>query len=125
LTAQGGVFLAAPPIRLRNHETQTMPKITVRVPTSDPKTALAKVRPALEKTVSDFQGHDLELTGDDSNLSFKFKSMAFTISGRVIAEPTDVLVEVDLPFAALMFKDKAERAIQKNISRALEGPGSG
>jgi hypothetical protein len=91
-----------------------MPKITVRVPTSDPKAALAKVRPALEKTVSDFQGHDLEL-------NFKFKSMAFTIAGRVLAEPTDVLVEVDLPFAALMFKDKAEKAIQKNITRAIEG----
>jgi hypothetical protein len=99
----------------------TMPKITVRVPTSDPKAALAKVRPALEKTVSDFQGHDLELTGDETTLNFKFKSMAFTIAGRVLAEPTDVLVEVDLPFAALMFKDKAEKAIQKNITRAIEG----
>jgi hypothetical protein len=38
-----------------------MPKITVRVPHNDPKGAIAKIRPALEKTVSDFQGHDLEL----------------------------------------------------------------
>jgi hypothetical protein len=100
-----------------------MPKITVRVPNSDPKAAIAKIRPALEKTVADFQGHDLELTGDDAALQFKFKSMAFTITGRAIAEPTDVVVEVDLPFAAMMFKDKAERAITKNITRALEAPG--
>jgi putative polyhydroxyalkanoic acid system protein len=99
-----------------------MPKITVRVPNNDPKAALAKIKPALEKTVTDFQGHDLEVTGDESTLQFKFKSLAFTISGRAIAEPADVLVEVDLPFAAMMFKDKAERAITKNITRALQSP---
>jgi hypothetical protein len=97
-----------------------MPKITVRVPNNDPKGAIAKIRPALEKTVADFQGHDLALTDHENGLEFKFKSMAFTITGRAIAEATDVLVEVDLPFAAMMFKDKAERAITKNITRALE-----
>ena|SRR5438105_3660886 len=99
-----------------------MPKITVRVPNSDPKAALAHIRPALEKTVSDFQGHDLELSGDESNLQFKFKSLAFTITGRVIAEASDVVIEIDLPFAALMFKDKVEKAIAKNITRALTPP---
>jgi putative polyhydroxyalkanoic acid system protein len=99
-----------------------MPKITVRIPSNDPRGDLAKVRPALEKTVNDFQGHDLELTGDENNLEFKFKSLAFTISGRLIAEATDVVVEVDLPFAAMMFKDKVEKAIAKNITRALQAP---
>lgn len=99
-----------------------MPKITVRVPNSDPKAALAKIRPALEKTATDFQGHDLELTGDDSKLAFKFQSMAFTITGRAIAEAADVVVEVDLPFAAMMFKEKAEKAITKNVTRALAPP---
>jgi len=100
-----------------------MPKITVRVPHNDPKGAIAKIRPALEKTVSDFQGHDLELSGNDSALEFKFKSLAFTIGGRALAAPGEVVVEVDLPFAALMFKDKAEKAITKNITRALQSPG--
>jgi hypothetical protein len=99
-----------------------MPKITVRIPSNDPKGDLAKVRPALEKTVNDFQGHDLELTADESKLEFKFTSLAFTIGGRLLAEPSDVVVEVDLPFAALMFKDKVEKAIAKNITRALQGP---
>src|SRR6476620_5582632 len=79
-----------------------MPKITVRVPHADPTAALAKVRPALEKTVSDFQGHNLELKDIPGGLEFNFKSMAFTIGGRALAEPTDVLIDVDLPFAALM-----------------------
>jgi hypothetical protein len=99
-----------------------MPKISVRIPNSDPKAALAKIRPALEKTATDFQGHDLELTDGDSAIQFKFKSLAFTISGRAIAEPADVVVEVDLPFAAMMFKEKAEKAITKNLTRALAPP---
>ncbi|HMC10236.1 MAG TPA: hypothetical protein VKH44_03060 [Pirellulaceae bacterium] len=100
-----------------------MPKITVRVPDNDPKGAIPKIRPALEKTVSDFQGHDLELSGDENAIEFKFKSLAFTIGGRALAAPGEVVVEVDLPFAALMFKDKAEKAITKNITRALQSPG--
>src|SRR5205085_10685958 len=99
-----------------------MPKISVRIPSNDPKGDLAKVRPSLEKTVNDFQGHDLELTSDVSALQFKFTSLAFTISGRLIAEPSDVVVEVDLRPAALMFKDKVENAIAKNITRALAPP---
>ena len=98
-----------------------MPKVTVRLPHQlDPTAAFAKVQPALEKTVTDFQGHDLSLTGGDTASSFTFKSMAFTIKGRAEATPSEVVVEVELPFAAMMFKDKAERAIAKNIKRALE-----
>lgn len=96
-----------------------MPKVTVRVPHNDPKAALTQIKPALEKMIADFQGHDLKLTGDDAKLDFQFKSLAFTITGRVVAEPTDVLVEIDLPFAAMMFKDKVEKALAKNLPRLL------
>lgn len=99
-----------------------MPKVTVRVPHHDPKAALAQIRPGLEKLVSDFQGHDLKLNGDESQLSFEFKSLAFTITGRALAETSDVVVEVDLPFAALMFKDKVEKALKKSLPRMLGLP---
>ncbi len=97
-----------------------MPKLTIRVPHQlDPAVALARLQPALEKTVSDFQGHDLQLAGGGTASQFTFKSMAFTIKGQAEAKPEEVVVEVDLPFAAMMFKDKAERAITKNVTRAL------
>ena len=99
-----------------------MPKITIRVPHHDPRAALAQIRPGLEKLVTDFQGHDLKLTGDESRLGFEFKSLAFTITGRAIAEPNDVVFEVDLPFAALMFKDKVEKALHKSLPRMLGLP---
>jgi len=99
-----------------------MPKLTIRVPHQlDPAAAFARLQPALEKTVTDFQGHDLQLTKSETSADFTFKSMAFTIKGRAEARPGEAVVEVDLPFAALMFKDKAERAITKNVTRALGG----
>lgn len=97
-----------------------MPKISVRAAHQlEPAAALAKIRPALEKTVADFQGHDLSLEEGATTTSFTFKSMAFTIKGRAEATAEEIVVEVDLPFAAMMFKDKAQRAIEKNVTRAL------
>jgi hypothetical protein len=100
-----------------------MPKITVRVPHNLPAAeAFAKVQPALQKTVTDFQGHDLTMEGSATSQTFTFKSMAFTIKGQAEATDSDVAVEIDLPFAAMMFKDKAEKAVTKNITRALAPP---
>jgi len=99
-----------------------MPKITVRVPhTLDPAAAFARVKPALEKTASDFQGHDLQISATETSATFSFKSLGFAIKGQAQALPTEVVVEVDLPFAAMMFKDKAEKGIAKNVTRAISG----
>jgi hypothetical protein len=98
-----------------------MPKITVKVPHKlEPSAVLARIQPALEKTVNDFQGHSLQVTATETSSQFSFKSMAFTIKGRTDVAPSEIVVEIDLPFAAMMFKDKAQRAVTKNITRALE-----
>ncbi len=98
-----------------------MPKITVSVDHDrDPQAAAERAKPALEKTAQDFQGRDLEIQWNETDADFSFKSMAFTIKGKVHVDANQVTVEVDLPFAAIMYKDKAEKAIQKNLIRALE-----
>jgi len=98
-----------------------MPKVSVTVPhDKQPNEALDIVQPALEKTVRDFQGRDLEVDWQDTSGTFSFKSMAFTIKGNVAIGNDDVVVDIDLPFAAIMFKEKAEKAVKKNISRAFE-----
>ena len=89
-----------------------MPKITVRVPHSlEPAAAFAKIQPALEKTVSDFQGHDLAITGNDTSSTFTLKSMAFTIKGKAEAAAGEICVEIELPFAAMMFKALSSKGI--------------
>ena len=98
-----------------------MPRITVRIPHSfSAVEAFAKVGPALEKTAKDFQGYDLKMDAQETTASFSFKSMAFTIKGTLEASDAEVVVNVELPFAAMMFKDQAERAVAKNVKRALE-----
>ncbi|HEX5103087.1 MAG TPA: polyhydroxyalkanoic acid system family protein, partial [Pirellulaceae bacterium] len=85
----------------------------------DPAAAFAKVRPALEKTAQDFQGQDLQIEAGDTSATFSFKSLGFSITGQAQALAGEVLVNVDLPFAAMMFKDRAEKGIEKNVARAL------
>ena len=98
-----------------------MPKVTVSVPHSlTAAEALEKAQPALDKTVKDFNGHSMETTPGDNCADFKFKSMAFTISGQVRATDSELVVDIDLPFAAMMFKEKTQKAITKNLTRALE-----
>jgi len=100
-----------------------MPKVTVSVPhTLTVEEAVERARPALEKTVSDFEGRDLALTWNGPAAEFSFKSLAFTIKGRVSIDAAQATVEVDLPFAAMMFKDKVEKAVAKNLSRSLAPP---
>ncbi|MFV2067823.1 MAG: polyhydroxyalkanoic acid system family protein [Pirellulales bacterium] len=74
----------------------------------------------VEKTVKDFEGHDLAIDWSDGSAHFTFKSLAFTIKGSATVAADQVVVEIDLPFAAMMFKDKVERAITKNLTRAIE-----
>lgn len=99
-----------------------MPRISVSVPHQEEVSVAAeKSRPALEKTVQDFEGRDLDIQWQDAHAEFTFKSMAFTIKGSVAVDKNQVTVNVDLPFAAMMFKDKAEKAIHKNLTRAMQG----
>jgi hypothetical protein len=97
-----------------------MPQIKVKVPHGlDAQTAFARLKPALEKLAKDFQGDNLELTTTDTTAAFSFKSLGFSIKGQAEARPSEVVVDVELPFAAMMFQDKAKAAIEKNVSAAL------
>ena len=98
-----------------------MPKVAVAVPHDQPPEEVAeKIKPAIDKTVQDFQGYDVEINWTGCDATFQFKSMAFTIKGKVAVDAQQALVEVDLPFAAIMFKERTEKAITKNLTRALE-----
>ena len=98
-----------------------MPKVTVVVPHNlDPDVIVAKTTQVVDKTIRDFEGHDLAIQWSGRNADILFKSLGFTIKGRMAVEEQRVLVEIDLPFAALMFKDKVQKAVTKNLTRAIE-----
>ena len=98
-----------------------MPKVSVVVPHSrDPKQVIERAKPAMEKMVHDFQGSNLVINSTDSALDFSFKSFGFTIKGDAQSRPGELAINVDLPFAAMMFKDMAESAIRSNVEEALK-----
>ena len=98
-----------------------MPKVTVTVEHNQSIDAVVeKVTPAIEKTVADFQGHDLALDCQGDRADFKFKSLGFTIGGDIHVEPSSVTVNLELPFAAMIYKEKAKKGIAKSVTKALE-----
>lgn len=97
-----------------------MPKVRVAVPHElDPDEVVNRAGPYVEKIVEDFQGDDLDLEWQGRTAVFSFKSLTFSIKGEVEVSENDIAVAVDLPFAAMIFKDKVEKAIHKNLSRAV------
>jgi len=97
-----------------------MPDVTVEVPHGlDPQEVIDKAKPVLEKTISDFEGHDLEMQWTDNRAEFSFKSLAFTIKGNMVVETGKLTVTIELPFAAMMFKDKVQQAISKRLTKAM------
>ncbi len=99
-----------------------MPKVSVAVDHNmAPEEVKQKAGPMIEKSIKDFQGHGLEVEWSDMTAQFHFKSLAFTIHGTIAIDPKQIVVEVDLPFAALLYKDRVQKGIAKNLARAL-GP---
>ena len=97
-----------------------MPKVTVTVEHNQSiEAGVKKVTPAIEKTVTDFQGQDLSLDWQEDRADFKFKSLGFTIQGDIQVDPTSVTVNLELPFAAMIYKEKAKKGIANSVTKAL------
>ena len=73
-----------------------MPKVSVKVPHGgDPKDIVKKIQTALEKTVGNFEGHDLSIDWQDTTGQFHFKSLGFTIAGTAQVDQDQVAVDID------------------------------
>ena len=97
-----------------------MPKISVTIPHQLEKSAvIEKVQPAMEKTASDFQGQNLAIDWQGDKADFQFKRLGFSIKGTVVVDDSEITVDLELPFAAMMYKEKAKKGIAKNMTAAL------
>lgn len=100
-----------------------MPKVTVNIPHNlDKQAVYDKLVPVFNKLIEAFEGKDIEVNEDRDNFAadFKFKSLGFTINGIGSVKDDEVTTEVNLPFAAMMFKGKVEKAITKYVTEGLE-----
>ena len=51
--------------------------------------------------------------------NFSFRAMGFSVSGFLQVKPATVDVEINLPFAALLFKSRIEKVISEKASELL------
>jgi hypothetical protein len=65
------------------------------------------------------QVKDMSQSWDGNVLSFGFKTMGMRIDGTVGVEEDRVVVNGDLPFAAMMFKGKIENELRQQLEQIL------
>lgn len=104
-----------------------MPKLSLSVPhTLSQQEATARLKGFLERIRSRYadQVSDLQENWGENSGTFGFKTYGFNIKGSLAVEPSEVRVEGDLPFAAMMFKGKVEQTLRENLERLLGDEGA-
>lgn len=96
-----------------------MPKINLEIPhqhsAEDARSKLERFTESLPKE----QVSDLEQTWNGNTLSFSFKTFGIKIGGDLTAAEQKLLVDIDLPFSAMMFKGKIESEVRKQLERLV------
>jgi len=96
-----------------------VPKINLEIPHQhSAEDARGKVERSTESLPKD-QVSDLEQTWSGNTLSFSFKTFGIKIGGDITAADQKLLVDIDLPFSAMMFKGKIESEIKKQLERLV------
>jgi hypothetical protein len=50
---------------------------------------------------------------------FSFRVLGFSVTGQLEAQPTELLIDIDLPFAALLFKSRIESELLAHARELL------
>ena len=99
-----------------------MPSIKLSVPHKlGADEAKRRVTKLISETREKF-GHqvsDVRESWDGNRGDFGFKAMGFNVSGNLQVQPATVDVEIQLPFAALMFKSRVENEISNKAKELL------
>ena len=99
-----------------------MPKMTIIVPhtlgQAEAARRLGSFMDAIKSKYAD-QIKIVEQNFGETGGTFAFKTMGMTINGRTEVRESDVLVECDLPFAAMIFKGRIEREMRESLEKVL------
>ncbi|HEY2840238.1 MAG TPA: polyhydroxyalkanoic acid system family protein [Pirellulales bacterium] len=99
-----------------------MPKMSVTVPFAMSQAdAAEKLKGFVGKIKERYQGQVSNVTEEwvGNVLKFAFTTFGFTIKGDLNVENNQVVLDGDLPFAAMMFKGKIESEIKENLTKLL------
>jgi hypothetical protein len=99
-----------------------VPKFNIEVPhqltAEEAKRRLEKKAEFLHGRFGD-QVKDMTQSWEGNVLSFGFKTLGMRIDGTVGVEDNQVVVNGDLPFAAMLFKGKIESEIREQLEHVL------
>jgi hypothetical protein len=79
------------------------------------KLFLTKIKERHQDKVSNLE----EEWPDENHLKYRFKTFGFDIQGDAKVEPQAVLLNLTLPFTAMMFKGKIEQTLRDELTRLL------
>jgi putative polyhydroxyalkanoate system protein len=99
-----------------------MPKFSITVPHAlSQEEATSRLQGILEKIKERHasQVSDLKEEWIGNTLNFAFKTFGFNVKGAMNVEPSEVKVDGDLPFAAMMFKGRIEQEVKDTLARWL------
>lgn len=99
-----------------------MAKLAVAVPHELTQEEATKRLEEGLKAIKEQHGSQLqhfEEQRDGNTASFQFKAMGFSVSGKVVVEPSEVRVDAQLPMAAALFKGTIEQQLRSELGRML------
>ena len=99
-----------------------MPNLNVTVPHSlSQDQALRRIKDAITQAKSQHSGNVNELQENwNGNVgTFSGAAMGQTASGSITVNPSDIVFDLVLPFAAILFKSKIEQGIREFASKLL------
>lgn len=99
-----------------------MPKMSFTVPYSiDQAAAVEKLKSFVPAIKQRYGGQVSNVTEEwvGDVLKFAFTTFGFTIKGDLDVQPNQVVLDGELPFAAMMFKGKIESEFKENLAKLL------
>lgn len=101
-----------------------MPKINFELPVSlDSEAAYKKIKKFLNSE-NDFKKFDPQVscTFDEADRSCSIKGSQFTAQITAVEKKnkTNVEVEIEIPFALVLFKGKIQEIVEKNINKVFK-----
>ena len=99
-----------------------MPSLTLTFPhqLGQPE-AVARLKNLLTRVKEKYQDQvsDLKESWNENTLTFGFSTYGFKVTGDVVVEPSEVRLDGQIPFAAMMFKGKIENALRDIMEKEL------
>lgn len=99
-----------------------MPSINISVPHElGQETALERIQGVADKVREKYkdQVKNMEESWEGNQLTFSFRTLGFDIKGVLQVLDSEVKLDSDLPFAAMMFKGKIEESVREEFTKLL------